>query len=307
MTSFRIARERSLYQSFNPGSMHAQQRQLAQLREQVSTGMRVNRPSDDPAAFGKARSVESLNERYGAHLRTIESSRSWLNHTEQALDHMVELYTQASEEMLRASGDSRWTGDRVAIAGRLESILDEVIDTMNVQVDGEYLFAGTRTRLAPFDADGNLTAPDPADIDGARMRDIGPSTEIQINVSGRALFEVSDTLTIVDALAQSIEAVRFDDGAGDYDGMQQGLANIEAARNHLTDLVASTGNTARRLSLAESNLRDMSLLAEARRSELEDMDMLDGMMQLQRAETGLQAALQVAGRTLQTSILDYLR
>lgn len=302
MSSIRIARERSLYQSFDSRALQSQQAQIARLREQVASQQRVNRPSDDPSAFGQARQMEHLLGRYETHLRTIESSKSWVNQTEQALGHLVEILTQASEEGVRAANDSRSASDRGVIATRLESLLGEAVDAMNTRHGNEYLFAGNRTGLRPFGDDGTPES-DPADIAGARMRDIGPDASFQINISGAQLNDVPSGNGLAGTLHNLIDAVR----SGDTDQMQSALADIESAREHITGLVGETGNTARRLSLAEANIRDASLLAESRRSQIEDADLLETMLSLQQAETGLQAALQVTARTLQHSILDFLR
>lgn len=301
MTSFRIARERSLYQSFDARAVQARQAQLAKLREQAG-GLRVNRPSDDPAAFGQARRMEQMIGRYDTHLRTISSSRDWVNHTEQALGHLVEVFAQASEEGIRAASDSRSESDRLLIASRLEALLGEAIDSLNARNGSEYLFAGNRTGAAPFDADGEPTGTQ-VELGGARMRDIGPDASIQINITGSRLNDEPSGNGIAGTLRNLIDAVR----SGDSSAMQTALGDVDHAREHVATLITDAGNTARRLTLAESNLREANLLAESRRSELEDTDLLENLLAIQRAETSLQAALQVTARTVQHSILDFLR
>ena len=301
MTSFRIARERSLYQSFDARAVQARQAELARLREQ-SGGLRVNRPSDDPAAFGQARRMEQMVGRYDTYLRTISSSRDWINHTERALGQLVEVFVQVSEEGVRAANDTISTTDRELIASRLESLLGEAVDSLNARHGNEYLFAGNRTGTAPFDADGNPTG-DATELGGTRKRDIGPGSEIDINISGTRLNNDPSGHGIAGTLRNLVDAVR----AGDQALMQSALEDVTSVRDHVSSLVTDTGNTARRLTLAEDNLREANLLAESRRSEIEDIDLLENLLAIQRAETSLQAALQVTARTIQHSILDFLR
>ncbi len=246
--------------------------------------------------------MEQMIGRYESHLRTIESSRDWTNHTEQALGHLVEVFVQASEEGIRAASASYSASDRELMATRLESLLGEAVDALNARQGNEYLFAGNRTGTAPFDADGNPTGSN-VELGGARMRDIGPGASIQINISGARLNDEPSGNGITGTLRNLIDAVR----AGDPDAMESALDDVANARDHVSALVTETGNTARRLSLAESNLRDAGLIAESRRSELEDADLLETMLAIQQAETGLQAALQVTARAVQHSILDFLR
>lgn len=303
MTSFRIGYERSLYQAFSGTSaIHAQQRELAAVREQLASGLRINRASDDPVAFDRARNADALTDRYATYLQSIENSRMWVDRTEQSLDHLNEILAQATEEGLRAANSFRSDTDLDAIAARLEGLLAEMVDTMNARSGKEYVFAGTRTGLSPFGADGQPTA-NLADLQGARLRPIGPGEPMQINIDGARLFEVNDNVTITGAIQNMIAAIRD----RDEDAISAAIGGTETAREHIALLVTESGSRARRLTLAESSIRESHLLSEADRSRHEDADMIDTAVRLQRAEAGLQAAMQVTARTLQTSILDYLR
>lgn len=304
MSSFRISRERSLYQSLDLKNIRQHQTTQARLSEQMASGKRINRPSDDPSSFLRAQAMTQMTARHETYLNSVAEARGWVAQTESTLDHMVEILTQATVEANRAVGDSRWTGDRPAIAARLESLRDELVDAMNTQHNGEYIFGGNRTAAAPFEWPLPDPAPSPApDLSGARIRDIGPTTSLQVNIPGSELATLDDGTSIIEAMQILIDGVR----QSDSDEMRNGFGLVENALDHVARLTTIAGSTSRRLTLAESNLRDAAILTEARRSELEDTDTLDTILQLQRSETGLAAALQVTARTLQSSILDYLR
>lgn len=303
MTSFRIGTERSLYQAFSgPSTLHGKQRELAIAQERWSTGLKVNRPSDDPVAYEQGRLATSRLDQYATYLSSIDNSRMWVDRTEQALGHMNEILAQATEEGLRAANSFRSESDLAAIASRLEGLLDELVDTMNTKQGNEFVFGGSRTSLAPFGPDGLPTA-DIADLSGSRLRPIGPGAPMQINISGDRLFEVNDDVSIVGSIQNMIDAIR----TRDMDGISASIAETELSREHVARLGTETGSRARRLTLAETSMREATLLTEAERSRHEDSDMIDTAIRLQKAEAGLQAALQVTARSLQRSILDYLR
>jgi flagellar hook-associated protein 3 FlgL len=303
MSSFRIGYERSLYQAASgPPALHVHQRELAAARERLMTGLAVNRPSDDPIAYEQGRNAASMSARYETYLQSIETSRMWVDRTEQALNHMNEILAQATEEGVRAANSFRSESDLDAIASRLEGLLAELVDTMNTKQGTEFVFGGTRTGLSPFDTDGLPTA-DLEDLAGARTRPIGPGQPMQVNVTGEQLYQVSDDLTITGAIQEMIEAIRD----RDLERISNAIGDTEEAREHIARLGTETGSKARRLTLAETSTREASLLSEAERSRHEDADMIETAVRLQRAEASLQAALQVTARSLQTSILDYLR
>lgn len=305
MISSRIAREQSLYSSRASMAIPSLQRDLAALQEQLITGLRVNRPSDDPSAFAQARMLDSLDEQYAQFTRTIDSSRSWINRTSNELNTLTERFAEAHEEGIQALNDTLNDDDRKAVAGRIEALLEEVIDGLNAQSGGEYLFAGNRTTTEPFDEDGVPTG----DLSGARNRQIGPNTELTINVSGERVVDTGQGYSIVESLQNMIEALRGE-GAGlpdDVISLEDAVGQVGIARDHLIDLGAEVGSTARRLSHAEYQLQTASVETQRRRSELEDADYFATITALQQTQTTLQAALQTTASTVQISLLDYLR
>src|SRR5690625_6724976 len=123
----------------------------------MASGKRINRPPVDPASFLRAQAMPHMTARHETYLNSVAEARGWVAQTESTLDHMVEILTQATVEANRAVGDSRWTGDRPAIAAQRESRRGELVDAMNTQHHGEDIFGGNRTAAAPFER----TLPDP--------------------------------------------------------------------------------------------------------------------------------------------------
>lgn len=299
MISSRIARQQSLYASQANTAIPALRRDLAALQEQLITGRRVNRPSDDPSAFAQARLMESLDEQYTQHLRTIDSSRLWVNQTSDALDTLTERFADAYDEGLKALNDTLNQGDRNAVAGRVEALMEEVIDTLNAKSGGEYLFAGTRTTTEPFDEDGTPTG----NLSGERNRQIGPNTTLAINISGEHVLDAGDGVSIVESLQTMIDALRGERTVP----LEDAVGDVGVARDHLIDLGAELGATARRLGHAELQLQNASIETQRRRSELEDADYFATISAFQQTQTTLEAALSTTASLVQTTLLDYLR
>src|SRR5690606_5744346 len=173
--------ERSLAARSPENALTEVRRTFAGLQEQMATGRRVNRPSDDPTAFEQARTWEAHAERLDGHLRAVSAARLWTSHTAEALDGLVELTMTAHEHGVRGRNDSLSDADREALALRIDSLLEEAVDRLNGQVEGEYLFAGNQTGTEPFAADGT---PNAGDFSGLRVRRIGPGVDLAVNVPG---------------------------------------------------------------------------------------------------------------------------
>jgi len=296
-----VSRQLSLYTASGERGVRTQQAKIGALQEQLSTGRRINRPSDDATGFTRARELDVLNRRYEQYQRTISTSQAWLDHTQENLDILTERFTEVYEEGVRAANSTFNTEEHEALASRLEALKIEVVETMNAKVGDAYLFAGTQVDTQPFQQVGATVNYN--GNTGSLTRQIGPAVTLDINITGDRLQDTGSGFTITEALQDLIDAVRL----GDQAQIDTAVGRIEEARNHVTDLGAEAGTTSNRLANAGAFIRESVLITEGQKSEIEDADYIEAFTQLQNVQTGLQAALRATATTLQTSILDYLR
>ena len=301
MPSINLARERGLYTAFSEHALQARQMELARLQEQLSSGERIQRPSDDPSAFTEARQMELLHNRYAQYMRSITSSQSWVDHTQVGLDKLADLFTEAYERGVRINNATFSAGDREAEATKLEAILENIVDVLNTRAGDEYVFAGSRTTVKPFTLAANVVTYN--GNNGSRERHIGRDLNMTINIDGQTLHDTGQGYTVTEAVKNLIDAIR----AGTPAGIDTAIGQVAVSRDHIIDRGGEAGSMANRLELAGQQLTDASLMVEARRSRLEDLDFAEAMMNFQNTQVGLQAAVRVASSVLNTTLLDYLK
>ena len=301
MTSINLSRERSLSTAASERALQMVRRDLARVQEQMSTGLRVNRASDDAPAFTEARQMENLSNRYAQYLRSIGSAQSWVDHTQDALDGIADRIAEAYERGIRVNSHVFDTDDREAEASRVEAIIADVVDQLNSQDGDEYIFAGSRTTAQPFDVVAGVVVYN--GNNAGRTRQIGDNQRLDVNISGDSIHDTGAGFTITESLQGLADAIR----SGDPALMETALEDVATSRNHVIERGAEAGGIANRLDLAATQLRDATFRVESRRSELEDVDMVAAIVEYQRAQTGFQAALKVTASVLQTSLLNYLR
>jgi flagellar hook-associated protein 3 FlgL len=132
------------------------QNELGAAQEQLSSGKRVNRPSDDPTAAGRAERALASAARVEATQRGIDASRALMAQTESALGDTGELLQQAREALVAAGSTSYSDAERQAQASHLRALRQQLLAVAN-RSDGAngYLFAGQGSSQPPFvDAPG---------------------------------------------------------------------------------------------------------------------------------------------------------
>jgi len=122
---------------------------LATALQQVSTGQRVNKPSDDPAA--SADLVTSLtasanNDQYTKNITSLSTS---LQGADSALSAVITALESAVSLGTQGATGTTTDADRQTIATQVSGILSNVVGQANTQYQGAYVFGGSSSASAP--------------------------------------------------------------------------------------------------------------------------------------------------------------
>ena len=169
----------------------SQQEKLARLQQQISTGVRLSKPSDDPAASSRVLGLEqtiALAQQYQVNI-TLADNRlsredSTLSSVETEVLRLRELAIQAN------SGSIDQVGTQ-AIAVEMSERLQALLSLTNTRdANGDFLFAGYQNKTAPF----NLTQTGSIQHivyngdEGQRALQISESRQITVDNSGSEIF-----------------------------------------------------------------------------------------------------------------------
>ena len=202
-------------QTFTAGIDQLQQRQrdLARTQQQLTSGKRVERASDDPGAAARAERALASEVRGQASQRALETSRHAMTLTEGALGEASELMQQAREAMVAAGNGSYSDAERAGAADRLAALRQQLLAVANRgNGEGGFLFAGQGGSQPPFvDAVGGVAfrgtagavnvasdEPLPRSVDGQAAWLASPS--------GNGLFETRNVSTAPNASGTWIDA-----------------------------------------------------------------------------------------------------
>jgi flagellar hook-associated protein 3 FlgL len=132
-------------------SLIKRQTQLASAQEQLTTGKRVNRASDDPAAAARAERALASESQTDATQRAVNASQNAMTLAESALGDATDLLQQIREAMVAAGNGSYSDNERRAQAEKIAGLRTQLLAVANRQDGaGAYLFGGQAADHAPF-------------------------------------------------------------------------------------------------------------------------------------------------------------
>jgi flagellar hook-associated protein 3 FlgL len=273
---------------------------LATYQEQLSSGKRINRVSDDPVAARSALRYRAESVQTTKYLDNIDKGGSFIDATDSALGQMSQILDQAKTLAVQGANGTQDASSRKALAQSADSLLTRLVDLANTVHDGRYLFSGTATFTQPFSrsADGqSVTYGGNLDSFGIQ---IGAAARVSVNQDGHTLFQ-EDT----DVFASLVE-LRNALLANDPATVSSLVTDIDQAHSHLNDLHGALGGTEQRLTLARNQLEAAKVNLDSLVSAAEDVDFAQTISDMQLAQVALEAGLQAGARVLRPSLLDFL-
>lgn len=280
---------------------------LAAAQERIASGKQIQRPSDAPAQVLSAldyRSQLRRNEQLG---RNTLDAQAWLDNADSSLTHSVERLTRARTLIVGGTNASADAQGRAAYAAEIRAIKEELLQTANTRYLGRPIFAGTDDVASAYVADGTYQG-----NAGIVERNVAPGVSVRVNRTGPEIFGAAvdvgaganpmdgNVFQVLDAIAAALES-------GDVETARSGLDRI----TELTDRIerAQVEMGARSKQIEEISFRNAEVDIELKfaLSEVEDVDMAEALIEVQVQEMAYQAALGVAAKVIQPTLLDFLR
>ena len=263
----------------------------------VASGRRINHPSDDPVGSMQALSVKSSLANMAQLERNITMGTVWLDAGETALGHAQELITEARALATQMATATVNSDQRKAAAGQVQNLLEEMVSLANTQVNGEFIFSGTRTDVAPFKAkaDGSYEY---QGNDSPFSIKVGNTSTIEVGADGEYLF--GNVFTSLGDLKAALEN-------NQVDGITAGMDALGKDAEHISARQAEIGSKALRMEMKSEILQDLQISGSERLSAIEDADMAEAITRLMSKELAYKAALATSSRVMSLSLVDFVR
>ena len=157
--------------------------------KQVSTGKRVNTPSDDPVASARIAELDASLSRLDQYQSNGTIARNQLGLEEQSLGSVIDNLQRVRELALQANSATLSDGDRGVIANELRERRDALLALANTtDVNGRYIFRRLQRRQQAFSVDASGAISYNGD-QGQRTLQVSDTRFIAVNDSGTQIFQ----------------------------------------------------------------------------------------------------------------------
>lgn len=316
-------------------NLWAAQGRIDKLQNQLSTGQKINRPSDDPVGTENSLRFKS-NISYLNQLKAnAKEGIAYMDTADDTLGEMSLMIQRAKELAVHAMNTSTVNDeDRKKIAIEIDQIREHVIELANTKVGTKYIFGGT-ANVEPFPKG----ATDWQGSDDTKKFQVGGDLSIEVSVNGHDLFgagweyaEVTipaptdpptyeykkgsgSGIAMFDTLAQLSKALNEsningvdDDGAGpNEDGVEVLLGKLELQADHISDVRAQLGARQNRMDSVYTQLDSTSANLGDSLSTVLYADIAETLVSFKTQDSIYQAALAVGTKIIQPSLADFLR
>jgi len=276
---------------------------LDTTQQQLSSGKKLNQPSDDPYGTSQAMSLNGQLSSLNDYTNNITDGTAWTSQATTSLGGIDSMVQRVRELVVQASNGTYTQSDLNASAAEVTQLIDAIKQEANASYNGQYIFSGTSTSTAPYQTGATDTYQGGT---GNIDRLIGPNTTLSVNTNISSLLgngQASGDGGLLDTL-RTIASDMQSGNTGAIGGAD--LKNLDSNFGTLTQMEANVGAISNRLTLASSRIEQLQNSDTAALSNVQDADMATVAINFSTEQAAYSAALKAGANIVQSSLLDFL-
>jgi flagellar hook-associated protein 3 FlgL len=276
---------------------------LDTTQQQLSSGKKINQPSDDPYGTSQAMSLNGQLSSLNDYTNNITDGTAWTQQATTSLGDIDSMVQRVRELVVQASNGTYTQSDLNASASEVNQLIDAIKQEANASYNGQYIFSGTSTGTAPYQTGSTDTYQGGT---GSVNRLIGPNTTLSVSTNISTLLgngQASGDGGLLDTL-RTIASDMQSGNTGAIGGAD--LKNLDSNFGTLTQMEANVGAITNRLTLASTRIQQLQNSDTAALSNVQDADMATVAINFSTEQAAYSAALKAGANIVQSSLLDFL-
>ncbi len=286
------------------------QTRLSDAQNQLSSGLRVSKPSDAPQQVGDIFQARADLARVNQVDQNLGIVKAQVDAADTSLQSAVQLLQNATVIGAQGAGSATSASERNTLASQIQDLQSQLVALSRTQVDGVYIFSGDASGSPAYQL--NLSSATGVDrlITSPATGQVADPTGITFQVARTAqdLFDKrdgSDNPAPENAFA-ALQNLRVALLAGDSNAINTAIGSVKAANDYLNTQLGFYGTAQNRISSSIDLAKKFEVQGQAQLSSLQDADIPAEALQLTQLTTNLSAAMSARGKRPVTSLFDYL-
>ncbi|HIZ53461.1 MAG TPA: flagellar hook-associated protein FlgL [Candidatus Enterococcus avicola] len=281
--------------------------QLASLKE-------VSQSSDNPLLVSKIMNLNVALGQNATYAQEIKDSISWSDTQDGALSSVGESMARI-RTLIQASGTATAGKDEIgANKNEIQQEIRSLVDSLNTNFDGRYVFAGQKTDTVPFSVKEDPVSGDVIGINyhgsdpGKQLvREISDGVTIELVTDGKKMMQDADGNDLSDFFNDVMTALNAGED-GDKEALSGELMErLDKFSSNFVDNRTHIGAVANRLKSAGARNETEKISLTQSLSDRQDVDIAEKYMEYQNQMLGYQTTMAMGTKIMQTTILDYVR
>ncbi|NOY63949.1 MAG: flagellar hook-associated protein 3 [Nitrospirae bacterium] len=313
-------------------------RKLFKPQEQLSTGKKINRPSDEPLDISRVMGYRVSIKDKEQFKRNMNDAKTYLELTDKTLEQSVNSIKRVQELIITALNGDETPESRKMIAEEVKQLRAHMLGLTNARFRSRYIFSGMLYDKQAFDSSGtyqgdnnyievkttyNLTVKENLTglevfayqqgseevvqlEDGRYIHYIqGSGTEVKIEIRD------TDDTTVLDSFSFSNTLEQLDriSEALDSNNTDRLTALLKTLDRSMDQMLSKRAEVGARLNFIDNELDSMDdniLKLRTVMSSTEDADITEVVSEIAKTQLALQALRQSGSKVISQSLLDFL-
>jgi flagellar hook-associated protein 3 FlgL len=263
---------------------------IGREQTQISTGKRIQAPSDDPIAAARIAQIRNAQADQTVWQNNIAAAQSIAAQVDTTLQSVADIFNRVKELTLAGASQTVSPADRQAMVTELTALQASLSNAATAKTPtGQALFPTD----APLQISVSATQRLPATASKAEVFD-------NITLSGGTTGDLNSVI------AGAISALSIDDPTARKAATDTSLADIDLAAVHITNEQSAQGVRENEIDNAKTALNNSGEQLAEERSSLEDTDVAATVMKLNAKTLALQAAQAAFAKVNRNTLFDLL-
>ena len=279
------------------------QARAERAQRQISSGLRVSTPSDDPDQVGAILQASSDIARNLQILHNLDRVKSEVDGSEQALSTAISTLEKVNVLGAQGANFDQTAATRRGLALEVQNQLERLVANANSSVEGRFVFGGDFDQVQPYSIDLTTptgTTPYAGAAATRRVEDPRGGT-FSTSQTAQQIFDAPGT-----SVFEAVNALRVALLANDQAGITASLGALQTAHDHLSESLSFYGSVQNEVDDGINAGKTLALRLAGDLSNLRDADLVDASSELVSAKLNLDAAFSARARVPRTSLFDFL-